>query len=101
MHKVTLRVDDALHQRLKEAAQRDGRSLNREILWLAEDHLNNPGGQPVATATVRGITTGDAAGRLLRQLREAGFPVVTPGEIEAEIAEDLRRITGAREEAGS
>lgn len=32
--------DDALHQRVKDAAVEDRRSLNSEILWLIESGLD-------------------------------------------------------------
>jgi len=90
MPKLTLRVDDPLHQRLKDAAERDGRSVHGQILWMLKDHLDNPPGQPVLTASVRGFAGTKDAEDLVRQLKAAGIPVVPPGQIDAEVAEDWR-----------
>ena len=36
---VNVRFDDETHARLKAAAERDGRSLNGELLWLLRREL--------------------------------------------------------------
>ena len=41
MKNLNLRIPDELHERFKEAAEHDRRSLNAEILWLAERGLND------------------------------------------------------------
>jgi predicted HicB family RNase H-like nuclease len=52
MRNLNIRLPDPLHERLKQAAARDDRSLNGEILWLLKigldvrDTTPDPGGQP-------------------------------------------------------
>lgn len=43
MKTLNLRLDDGLHAKLKEAAERDHRSVNQEIVWLLERGLNGNG----------------------------------------------------------
>jgi hypothetical protein len=95
MQKMTLRLDDSLHQRLKDSAERDGRSLQGQIAWMLKDHLENPPGQPILTAHVHGFAGTGEVEDLVRQLNAAGIPVVPPGQIEAEVAEDIRHLTGS------
>ena len=88
MHKMTLRLEDPLHQRLKEVAERDGRSLHGQIAWMLKDHLDNPPGQPVLTAHVRGFAGRADVEDLVRQLNAARIPVLPPEEIEAAATDD-------------
>jgi hypothetical protein len=39
MKSVNVRLDDDLHARLKETAERDNRSLQQQIIWLLKTSL--------------------------------------------------------------
>lgn len=39
MKQINLRLPDDLHARVKEAAERDHRSINAQIMWLMEQAL--------------------------------------------------------------
>ena len=43
IHRISLRLPDDLHQRAKEASERDRRSLHSELLYLIERGLGEVG----------------------------------------------------------
>lgn len=58
MKNITVRVPDDLHALIEKAAETDRRSFNAEILWLAEQGLQQQSGGKGQQAP----ETGDEAG---------------------------------------
>jgi hypothetical protein len=54
MKNITVRIPDDLHTLIEKAAETDRRSFNAEILWLAEQGLQQqPGGRGPQASTLR------------------------------------------------
>jgi predicted HicB family RNase H-like nuclease len=53
MKNLNLRLPDPLHQRVKDHAERDDRSLNSEVLWLLKLAMDVRDTRPAAKGAQR------------------------------------------------